>query len=113
MFRRPRPDFPRGHSRIDFRAQNPRHDVRAIARDDLLTPLVRPGFSGAMHGDEALLPTKRRHTAADHAHRLSSNGGSDGRIATQVPSVRFGLIVHLCTLRIHLCTYFALVVTNV
>src|SRR5512138_247402 len=68
VFRRARPDLPRGHSRIGARAQDTRHDVRTIASNNLLPPSVRHRFTRPIHRDEALLTTKRRHTAADRAH---------------------------------------------
>jgi hypothetical protein len=92
VFRGPCPDLPRGHSRICSGAQDARHDVRTIARNNLLSPSVRRRFAGPIHGDEALLATKRRHTAANHAHGRSSGQGS--KVAYRNPSAIRALCVN-------------------
>jgi len=91
VLRRPRPDFPRVHSRIGSGAQDPRHHVRAIARNNLLPPSVRHRFTTSIHRDEALLATKRRHTTADCAHGLSSGQGARCHTATGVPFRALGV----------------------
>ena len=90
--RRPRPDFPRGDSRICSGAQDPRHDVRAVARNNLLSPSIVTRFTAPVHRDEASFATKRRQTTADHAHGRVLRSGSEA--AYRNPGAIHGLCVN-------------------